>query len=96
MFGASLGSLNLKDLKLKGGQKGAAYRGWEDLWRQKWTWDKVAFGTIADSTLETARSASRQGRYGLARERLASTSPRRGVPANPMAATKRRLSQLYA
>ena len=45
MFGASLGSLSLKDLRLKGGQQGAAYRGWEDLYRQKWTWDKVAFGS---------------------------------------------------
>src|SRR4030042_922052 len=45
MFGASLGSLSLKDLKLKGGQQGAAYRSWEDLYRQKWTWDKVAFGS---------------------------------------------------
>jgi DMSO reductase family type II enzyme molybdopterin subunit len=45
MFGASLGSLNLKDLKLKGGQQAPDYRGWEDLYRQKWTWDKVAFGS---------------------------------------------------
>ena len=45
MFGASLGSLDLKDLKLKTGQEGPAYRGWEDLYRQKWSWDKVAWGT---------------------------------------------------
>src|SRR4030042_3505108 len=45
MFGASLGSLDLKDLKLKTGPQHPAYRGWEDLYRQAWTWDKVAWGT---------------------------------------------------
>ena len=47
MFGGSLGRLSLKDLQEKEGQaaKDYPYRSWEDLYRQQWTWDKVAWGT---------------------------------------------------
>ncbi|MDP2948438.1 MAG: molybdopterin-dependent oxidoreductase [Chloroflexota bacterium] len=47
MFGASLGSLSLKDLqqKQRPGPQDYPYRSWEDLYRQQWTWDKVAWGT---------------------------------------------------
>ena len=47
MFGASLGSLNLKDLQQKEARKTAdyPYRGWEDVYRRQWTWDKVAWGS---------------------------------------------------
>jgi DMSO reductase family type II enzyme molybdopterin subunit len=45
MFGASLGSLSLKDLQPARAQKAEAssYRAWEDVYRRKWTWDKVAW-----------------------------------------------------
>jgi len=47
MFGASLGSLSLKELQPAAAQKTEAtpYRRWEDLYRQRWTWDKVAWVT---------------------------------------------------
>jgi DMSO reductase family type II enzyme molybdopterin subunit len=47
MFGASLGSLNLKDLQQKQPPKRGdyPYRSWEDLYREQWTWDKVCWGT---------------------------------------------------
>ena len=93
MFGASLGSLSLKDLKLKGGQQGAAYRSWEDLYREKWSWDKVDLGQPLRRLLpqQLLVPRLRQGRHGPARGAggpLRAPS-RKGVPdMNPMGCQK--------
>src|SRR4030043_2233027 len=92
MFGASLGSLDLKDLKLKTGQGGPAYRGWEDLYRQKWTWDKVAWGTHCVDCYPGNCPYRVYVKDGLVlREEVAGTFPtiEQGVPdMNPMGCQK--------
>jgi DMSO reductase family type II enzyme molybdopterin subunit len=92
MFGASLGSLNLKDLKLKSGAQAPAYRGWEDLYRQKWTWDKVAWGTHCVDCYPGNCPYRVYVRDGLVwREEVAGTFPtiEPGVPdMNPMGCQK--------
>ena len=93
MFGASLGSLNLKDLKLKTGAQAPAYRGWEDLYRQKWSWDKVAWGTHCVDCYpgNCPYARLRERRPGLREEQVAGTFPtiEPGVPdMNPMGCQK--------
>jgi len=47
MFGASLGSLSLKDFQPKATEAGQdyPYRSWEGLYRRQWMWDKVAWSS---------------------------------------------------
>src|SRR3990170_6162949 len=51
MFALSLGKLSPDELKKAGAQKAGArggqktYTNWQDLYRERWTWDKVAWGT---------------------------------------------------
>ena len=51
MFALSLGTLRPDQLKQSEGQKAGAregqkaYTDWQDLYRERWKWDKVSWGT---------------------------------------------------
>src|SRR3990167_2037964 len=43
----SLNTLSLSKVKAEGSQATYPYRGWEDLYKKQWTWDRVVKGTHA-------------------------------------------------